>query len=236
MEQQLTVFDSREESTFYGSCIRRFLFTKPKIDSQIVECGSGDALPIIDAIQGTDFNGMVTSYEINQSAADLATEHIAKSGLNDSYQVINENFLKVGLSSSYDVLISDPPFLPSLSDEIIDPYLRGGDNGNEFTLDLIKMGYQEMVLMIPSYTDPVKTLEVAREHGYDLLDFVIAPMKLTFYSKDPEVYSRLTYMRALDKAFFSDDYFLLAGVHFKKQNITDESKWEVLHRLITTDL
>ncbi|MBL6447571.1 hypothetical protein JMN32_14730 [Fulvivirga sp. 29W222] len=233
--QNHLVFDSKSESYFYSQCIERYALSKKNAPMNIVECGSGDGMPIIRAVKVVDYQGSIVSYEINEHAHRQALENIRKHQMMGSYQVFNQSFFDAKQFNSTECLISDPPFLPCLSNNMIDPYLRGGNNGNEFTKRLFEHCFDEMIILIPSYTDPIGTIEHARDQGYDIIDFMISPMELTFYSKDKEVYNRLKAMKQEEKSFFVNDYFLLAGVHFKKSQRKNSDKFKGLIKLLTAN-
>lgn len=236
MNKDHLVFDSKSESFFYSQCVERYVLSNPSAPKEVIECGSGDGLPIIRALQSTGYSGSVTSYEINEHAYKSACENIQQYQFKGRYEVLNQSFFDEASTTSKEFLISDPPFLPSLSDKMIDPLLRGGNNGNEFTLKLIDCDFEEMILLVPSYTDPIGTLTYAREKCYDALDYMVAPMKLTFYSKDTEVYRQLKTLEQQGKAFFNDDIFFLAGVHFKKSSNVNTTQYDILQRVLTTNM
>lgn len=53
--------------------------------------------------------------------------------------------------------------------------------------DLMTLGFDNMVLLLSSYCDPVATIEHARRQGYRVTDFMVTPLPFGYYSSEPKV-------------------------------------------------
>ena len=49
------------------------------------------------------------------------------------------------------------------------------------------LGFDSAILLISSYANPVDTLQHARNHGYQVTDFMVTPMPFGYYSSEPKV-------------------------------------------------
>jgi hypothetical protein len=49
------------------------------------------------------------------------------------------------------------------------------------------LGFQNLILMLASYSNPVQTLQHARAQGYALTDFLVTPLPFGTYSSEPKV-------------------------------------------------
>jgi hypothetical protein len=72
--------------------------------------------------------------------------------------------------------------------------------------------------MISAYSDPIGTIELALSEGYRVTDFMVSPMSFGYYSSEPKVKHRIAELRQHDRAFYSPNIYLLAGVLFTKQD------------------
>ncbi len=50
------------------------------------------------------------------------------------------------------------------------------------------LGFDSAILLISSYANPVDTLQHARNHGYQVTDFMVTPMPFGYYSSEPKVF------------------------------------------------
>jgi len=49
------------------------------------------------------------------------------------------------------------------------------------------MGVEEAMLLVPAYSDPIKTMEHARAEGYGVVDYMERPLPFGVYSSEPKV-------------------------------------------------
>jgi hypothetical protein len=103
------------------------------------------------------------------------------------------------------------------------PGLWGGEDGANLTRALMSAGFGSMMLLVSAYSNPVLTLQHAREQGYVVSDFLVQPLPFGTYSSQELVHEHLLAMRARGEAFFRDTggrsrpYYFLAGVLFEKR-------------------
>lgn len=210
------VFYCLEESSFYSQCLKSLLFARDEAPSTVVEFGSGDGRPVIDALSESRFAGWVQGFELNPTACERASASIEAYGLEDHYCVYNESFFD-GASRKAGCLIANPPYLPAPDRNIRAPLLYGGGDGSKLTNTLLSLGYDRALLLISSYSNPVGTLRHAAAHGYAVSDFITMPLAFGIYSSEPKVKLRIGALKAAGQAFYQGDMYLLAGVLFRKR-------------------
>lgn len=133
------------------------------------------------------------------------------------------------------LLTLQPLRLPALvsaaasdSSKLLMPALWGGVDGANLTRDLLSAGFGSTMLLISAYSNPVKTLQHARDQGYYVADFLVQPLPFGTYSSQDVVRSHLQEMREKGEAFFRDTgagrrpYYFLAGVLFKRAGEGEE--------------
>lgn len=117
------------------------------------------------------------------------------------------------------------------------PALWGGEDGANLTRQLLSAGFSSAMLLISGYSNPILTLQHARDQGYIVADFLVQPLPFGTYSSQPLVVEHLAAMRARGEAFYREGsgsrlrggagggvqgqqsrrpYYFLAGVLFQK--------------------
>ncbi|AFZ01761.1 hypothetical protein [Calothrix sp. PCC 6303] len=212
------IFFCPEESQFYSQCIERMVLNVCEDFTSIVEFGAGDGSPVINTLLKCQFNGLINGYELNSQACELAQYRIERYNLSHKYVVHNSCFFNKDWQSEENYLISNPPYLPAINNDLYIPALHGGIDGSSITKQLLSLDCQSAMLMISAYSDPVGTIEYAITQGYHVEDFIASPMSFGYYSSQPKVKQRMIELREHRKAFYSQNMYILAGVLFKKQH------------------
>lgn len=127
-----------------------------------------------------------------------------------------------------DYLVANPPYLPAPDNDIYMPLLFGGEDGATITNDLLSLGYDNVVLLVSSYSNPKSTIDHARDNDYYVTNFTVLPLKFGYYSSEPKVKKHIEELRKNNMAFYSGDYYFLAGVLFKKYS---DSNVDLSHEL-----
>lgn len=211
------IFFCPEESNFYSYCLEALVLNRDNSSQTIVEFGSGDGLPVILSLLRTKFTGIIHGFEVNESACEVAEAKIAEYGLSSKYIVHHQSLFDYA-SVKADYLISNPPYLPALDNKIYQPLLHGGTEGISVTKKLLTLGYNNVLVMLSSYSNPRGIVEYAIANNYCVSDFIISPLSFGYYSSEPKVRSRIAELRASDRAFHSKNVYLLAGVLFTQQH------------------
>ncbi len=209
------IFFCPEESQFYSQCLDKMVLNTCNGFTSIVEFGTGDGSPVINSLLKNQFNGLINGYELNDTACNVAKSRIDRHRLNHKYIIHNTSFFN---SLTADYLIANPPYIPAINDDIYLPALHGGIDGAGITRQLLERNFPNAMLMISAYSDPVGTIEYAIANGYQVEDFMVAPMSFGYYSSEPKVKQRINELHKLHKAFYSQNTYFLAGVLFKKQH------------------
>ena len=227
------VFVCPEESNFFSQCLDIFILPECGKDEAVIEFGSGDGLPVINSLMRTQFDWFIHGYELNPSACDIANTKIEEYELTDKYLVHDSCFFNSPKPDS-NYLVSNPPYLPSVDDDIYLPLLRGGTDGSTITRKLLSLDYANVMLMISSYSNPVDTIDYAQEQGYCIAKFLITPLEFGYYSSEPKVRNTIAKLRDNNKAFYTDKIYLLAGVLFQKQQNSSANLSQELIQLMTS--
>ncbi len=210
------IFFCPEESNFYAYCLESLVLNHCLSSESIIEFGSGDGNPVIKSLLVTQFSGVVHGFELNDSACKAANSKIKEYGLSANYIVHNRSFFD-SLRPQAKYLISNPPYLPALDNQIYQPLLHGGLDGTAVTKKLLALDYENVLVMVSSYSHPEGLIDYAITQGYYTSNFIISPLKFGYYSSEPKVMNRIRDMQKNNMAFCSKNIYLLAGVLFTKQ-------------------
>jgi methylase of polypeptide subunit release factors len=211
------VFFCPEESQFYSQCIEKMILSQSTIDDSIVEFGTGDGGPVIRSLLNTGFSGLIQGYELNLPACEQARSRIQRYGLADRY-VIHPHCFFENADRSANYLIANPPYLPAPDSDLYMPSLHGGVDGAGITNRLLEMEYENVLLMVSSYSNPVYTIEHSLRQGYKVVDFTVSSMPFGYYSCEPKVKETIAALRHDARAFYSERIYILAGVLFKRNS------------------
>lgn len=221
------VFICPEESQFYSQCLEKLLVNYCTPFDSIIEFGTGDGSPVIDCLLKTKFKGCIQGYELKPEACQLAETRIEQYQLKNRYVIHNQCFFtNCVLPANY--LIANPPYLPAPDDQLYMPSLHGGQDGATLTKQLLGLGCDHALLMISSYSNPIETVQYAREKGYKIIDFSVSPLKFGYYSCEPKVQNTIAQLRQKRQAFYSPNIYFLAGVLFERNNTNPDLSEEFL--------
>lgn len=226
------VFFCPEESNFYSYCIQSLILNNCVGTETIIEFGSGDGSPVINSLLKTNFDGVVQGFEINNLSCQVAKEKIENYDLSNKYKIHNSSLFDCAKpQGSY--LISNPPYLPALDNKLYQPFLHGGIDGITVTKKLLSLGYENVLAMIASYSNPVGAIDYALTQGYHIANFIVSPLKFGYYSSEPKVMNRIKELQKDNMAFYSPNIYLLAGVLFTKQAACSENLSTELVQIMT---
>lgn len=227
-QSEREVFFCPEESYFYSYCLERFVLNNCPDCDLVVEFGSGDGTPIIHSLLRNRFLSTIHGYELNSAACEVAHSHIHRYQLQHQYIVHNTSFFDADIPDA-PYLIANPPYIPAPDTDILMPLLRGGSDGSGITRQLLQMDYDNVLLMISSYSNPIDTIFDATANGYAVKDFMVSPLPFGYYSSEAKVKHTIHQMQGDRRAFFSNQIYFLAGVLFcKKQKATVDLSEELL--------
>jgi methylase of polypeptide subunit release factors len=221
-----TIFQDREESEFYAQCVRDFLFRhgyELLENKEVVELGVGTGETIVELLKCHNFTGKINGYEIDQASYEYAQNVILAHSVADRYMVINENFFTAVRSAVVGgCVISNPPYLPAYERPAQMPHLWGGSDGSQVTKQIVECGFERLILLVSSFSNPLSIIEHAMSHGYKVLDFTVRTMRFGSYSSEPEVCERIAQLSNQCAAFVSADRYCVAGVAWVKNPGTDD--------------
>ena len=227
------IFFCPEESSFYSYCLQSLVLNNCVGTETIIEFGAGDGSPVINSLLKTNFAGVVHGFEINELSCEVAREKIETYNLSDRYKIHNRSLFDIAKPQGT-YLISNPPYLPALDNKIYQPFLHGGIDGITVTKQLLSLGYENVLAMISSYSNPVGAIDYALTKGYSIANFIISPLKFGYYSSEPKVMNRIEELQKEQMAFYSPNIYLLAGVLFTKQTACQQNLSTELVQLMTS--
>jgi methylase of polypeptide subunit release factors len=209
------IFFCPEESNFYSNCLESFVFRNCKNSETIVEFGSGDGSPVINSLLRNKFDGIIQGFELNTSALKVANSTIDEYNLTNKYIIHNSSLFNISQPDA-EYLVANPPYLPAPDNDIYMPLLFGGVDGATVTNELLSLDYENVLVLISSFSNPINTLNLAKENGFFVQNFMVLPLEFGYYSSDPKVKKHIEKLRKNQMAFYSGNYYFLAGVLFKK--------------------
>ena len=216
----MSCFSSADESAHYGFSVC-FLLDHYREHlrwevSGVVELGTGDATAIADVVTSLP-ELRVRSYDISASSVERARENIAARDVADRYTVELGDFFDAADAAGgppVSTVISNPPYIPAPDGDIRMPELWGGVRGNDLVLQLLKAGYENAVLAVPSYSDPVTTLATASDLGYRVANFLAVGLDFGPYSSEPKVLRQIRRLCAEGRGWAGENDYMVAVALF----------------------
>ncbi|ARV63046.1 SAM-dependent methyltransferase [Nostocales cyanobacterium HT-58-2] len=227
------IFFCPEESNFYSNCLENFVLKNCKKSECVVEFGSGDGSPVINSLLKNRFDGVIHGFELNISAWKAANLTIDEYNLAQKY-IIHNSCLFESSQPDADYLVANPPYIPAPDKDIYMPLLFGGTDGATVTNELLSLGYENVLLLVSSFSNPESTIEHARSNGYHVTNFIVLPLKFGYYSSEPKVKNHIEELRKKKMSFYSGDYYFLAGVLFQKSRESREDLSNELAQVMTS--
>jgi methylase of polypeptide subunit release factors len=227
------VFFCPEESNFYSHCLETLVLKNCFNSESIIEFGSGDGSPVIKSLLRTEFEGTIHGFELNSLACQVANSKIKEYKLNGKY-IIHNRCLFDSAKPDATYLVSNPPYLPALDNKIYQPLLHGGIEGITVTKQLLSLNYQNVLVLVSSYSNPEGLINYALAKDYYVSDFMISPLQFGYYSSEPKVRDRIKELQRNNRAFYSKNIYLLAGVLFTKESASTGDLSTELVKLMTS--
>src|SRR3954451_13469677 len=188
-------------------------------DGGVVELGTGDASAIADVVQALP--GLrVRSYDISAESLERARRNIAERGVADRYTVELGDFFDAadatgaGCAPPVTTVIANPPYIPAPDRDIRMPELWGGVHGNDLVLQLLKAGYENVLVAVASYSDPAATVATAQDLGYRVANFLAMGLDYGTYSSEPKVREHIRTICAEGHGWTGEDEYMVAVALF----------------------
>jgi methylase of polypeptide subunit release factors len=218
----VSCFSSVDESAHYGFSVCMLLEQYREQlgweQAGVVELGSGDASAIAAAVRSLP--GLrVRGYDISADSVARARENIAERGVADRYTVELGDFFDAADSAGgppVTTAIANPPYIPAPDRDILMPELWGGVHGNDLALQLLKAGYENVVVAVPSYADPATTVATAAELGYRVVNFLAMGLDYGPYSSEPKVAAHIRRLVAEGRGWAGERGYMVAVVLFTR--------------------
>ncbi len=238
----MSCFSSHDESAHYGFSVCLLLDQYRehlRWESEgVVELGTGDARAIADVV--ASLPGLrVRSFDVSAPSLEKARENIAAMGVADRYTAELGDFFDAADSAGgppLSTVISNPPYLPAPDRDLLMPELWGGPTGNDLVLQLLKAGYQNVIVAVPSYSDPRTTVETAADLGYRAVNFLAMGLDFGPYSREPKVLRQIRRLCAEGRGWAGeDDYMVAVALFTRNPDIPVDRTSELLRALQVKD-
>ncbi|MDP5183417.1 methylase [Blastococcus sp. BMG 814] len=218
----MTCFSSTDESAHYGFSVCMLLSQYRDqlgwVEEGVDELGTGDATAISDVVRALP--GLrVRSYDISAPSVAQARANIAARGVADRYTVELGDFFDQADSAGgrpARTVIANPPYIPAPDRDILMPELWGGVRGNDLVLQLLKVGYTDVITAVASYSDPETTVRTAEELGYRVANFLAMGLDYGPYSSEPKVREHIHRLCADGHGWAGDDGYMVAIALFTR--------------------
>ncbi|TVP58907.1 MAG: SAM-dependent methyltransferase [Nodularia sp. (in: Bacteria)] len=227
------IFFCPEESNFYSNCLETFVLKNCRNSESIVEFGSGDGSPMINSLLKNKFDAVIHGFELNTSAWKLANSKIDEYNLAHKYRISNSCLFNASKPNA-EYLVANPPYLPAPDSDIYMPLLFGGVDGATVTNNLLSLDYENVLVLVSSFSNPTSTINKAEQNNYSVQNFMVLPLKFGYYSSEPKVKKYIESLRKKKMAFYSKDYYFLAGVLFKKCQVATINLSNELAQVMTS--
>jgi hypothetical protein len=96
------------------------------------------------------------------------------------------------------------------------PELWGGIYGNDLSLALLKAGYDNVIVAVPSYSDPVTTVGTAADLGYRVVNFLAMGLDYGPYSAEPKVARHIRRIVDEGRGWAGDAEYMVAVALFTR--------------------
>ena len=220
----MSSFTSADESAHYGFSVCMLLQQYREQlrweQEGFVELGTGDASAIAEVVRR--LSGLrVRGFDISADSVERARQNVAARGVADRYTVELGDFFDQADAAGgppVSTVIANPPYIPSPDRDILMPELWGGFYGNDLALQLLKAGYENAVVAVPSYSDPVTTVTTANDLGYRVANFLATGLDFGPYSSEPKVAAHIRRICAEGRGWAGDDEYMVAVALFTRNS------------------
>jgi predicted RNA methylase len=238
----VSCFSSADESAHYGFSVCMLL---EQYRSQlgweadgVVELGTGDATAIADVV--ASLPGLrVRGFDISAASVEAARANIAARGIADRYTVEFGDFFDMADSAGGarpSTVISNPPYIPAPDRDILMPELWGGVRGNDLVLQLLKVGYDNVIAAVPSYSDPETTVRTAEDLGYRVVNFLAMGLDFGPYSNEPKVRRQIRQLCSEGRGWAGEDGYMVAVALFTRNPDVPGDRADQLLRALQLDV
>ncbi|SDY25022.1 hypothetical protein SAMN05661080_02831 [Modestobacter sp. DSM 44400] len=209
-------FDCAEESAHYAFSVQlllsQYAAVVPWRAEGVGELGSGDARAVGQVVR-TMPGLRVHGTDISATSVERARATIDELGVADRYTVELGDFFEWAGSAAgrrISTVIANPPYIPAPDGDILMPELWGGVHGNDLALRLLTVGFEHLLVALPSYSDPAEMLETAADLGYRVANFLAMGLEFGRYSNEPKVRAHIERLVAEGHGWAGDDEYVVA--------------------------
>lgn len=203
-------------------------------DGGVVELGTGDASAVGDVLASLP-DLRVRGFDISAPSVERARQNIAARGVADRYTVELGDFFDAADSTGgapVTTVIANPPYIPAPDRDILMPELWGGVYGNDLALQLLKAGYDNVIVAVPNYSDPGTTVRTGTDLGYRVANFLAMGLDFGPYSSEPKVAAHIRRLCAEGRGWAgSDGYMVAVALFTRNPDVPGDRTEQLLHAL-----
>jgi hypothetical protein len=199
------------ESGFYAACLENLLRNdrlRSTLADGVVELGAGTGIPMVEALRRQQSPIPVRGFERDERSVGVAARVVAEARL-ANYRILHGDFFDGVRGGPERCAVANPPYLPAPGHA---PELWGGTSGADISRRMLSAGFEVVLLLVSSISDPVGLLEHARTAGYRVVDWMARPIVFGAYTRDTHVSRRIGELARQGQAFFTPDTYVIAGV------------------------
>lgn len=215
-------FSAVDESVHYGFSVamllRQYRAQLGWERDGVVELGTGDAAAIAAVVRSLP--GLhVRGFDISEASVRRARANIAAQGVAGRYTVELGDFFDQADAAggpAVSTVIANPPYIPAPDRDILMPELWGGPLGNDPVLQLLKTGYDHVIVAVASYAAPAVTVATATGLGYRVVNFLATALDFGPYSSEPKVAAQIRRLCAEGHGWSGPADYMVAVAFFTR--------------------
>jgi 16S rRNA (guanine1207-N2)-methyltransferase len=147
LDDGMVILQKKDGFRFGEDAVMVANFFTPTKSGNLLDIGTGTG--IISLILSRDPKlTHITSVEIQDEMADMASRTVAKNNLEEKIEVLNIDIKKLNRGNSYDYIISNPPYMKNLGGKI-NPNSMKAISRHEVTLNLEELIRESRRLLKP---------------------------------------------------------------------------------------
>lgn len=190
------IYQSKKGFRFSVDSVILSDFYNEKKSSKILDIGTGNGIiPILLAIKEKAED--ITAVELQKEVAELAEENVALNSLGEKIRIVNCNIKDFRERNSYDVVVSNPPYM------VVDGKIINDNRSKSIARHEIELTLKELIENAKKILKPRGSFYmVHRSHRiseiiYELENYGFSVERLKFVYHNPDEVSNLVLIKAV---------------------------------------
>jgi release factor glutamine methyltransferase len=176
------VLDPRPDSeTLVEAVLKNFTNQNQKTSFLEIGCGSGC---LIISLLKIYLNSIGLAIDISGEALEICKKNSEANQTNHRLKLINSNLFEKLSPQKFDVIISNPPYIPSAEIDLLEPEVKnfeprialdGGDDGLDFYRLIAKnsqnfLGYNGKIFLEIGYDQKERVVKIFQENNFQFIN------------------------------------------------------------------